>query len=223
MNLPQINFLNDDAAFSLSRAEDNPTIGGVDPLLLGAIVPVVALVLVAGITWFYGAQINSKTEELNQITNQAAALQSQVLALRNQQKQLQEIQARSQAVMNLFDLSKPWSAVLEDLRRRVPANLWLESFTTKDNQIQISGQALDYTQVAAFQLTLGASPFTQTVILQDSSQQVAQKDTLATVSYKLSVRLTNQGLGQFAQTLEETGSVGLLEKLRRLQKERLIP
>jgi len=62
----------------------------------------------------------------------------------------------------------------------------------------------------------------ETVDLVDSSQQAATNDAPATVTYTLSLKLKQQGIGQFASVLEQAGSVGLLEKLRRLQKENLI-
>ncbi|WP_218082661.1 PilN domain-containing protein [Anthocerotibacter panamensis] len=226
MYVPEINFLKDrnteanvdvDTPDTFSNAE-----GGLDPLVIAVMIPVVALGLVAAVTLFYNSQIAAKTNEKADLDNQVAQIQGELNRLQAQQKELQEIQGRSQAVINLFDLSKPWSAVMEDLRRRVPANVWIENFTAKDKTVQVSGRALDYTQVAAFQLTLGASPFVESVEIQDTSQQAAKDDTPATVSYRLNVVLKQQGIGQFASVLEETGSVGLLEKLRRLQKENLV-
>lgn len=228
MYVPEINFLKDRTTDGVldpvGTTIDDPfqEESGVDPLIWAVVVPVIALTLVVGITLYLNNQIGTKTEELATLNGQIATIQGEVAQLKIQEKELQEYQNRSQAVINLFDLSRPWSAVLEDLRRRVPGNVWLENFTTKENAIEIKGRALDFTQIAAFQLTLQDSPFVETVDLVDSTQQAATNDVPATVTYSLNLKLKQQGIGQFANVLEQAGSIGLLEKLRRLQKENLI-
>ncbi|WP_287129538.1 PilN domain-containing protein [Candidatus Cyanaurora vandensis] len=225
MYVPEINFLKDRTTEGVAEplvSESFESEGGLDPLIVAVVLPVAALGLVAAVTLFFNSQIGSKTDELAALNSQIGVVQAEVASLKSQEKELQEYQNRSQAVINLFDLSRPWSAVLEDLRRRVPSSVWLENFTAKENAVQISGRALDYTQVAAFQLTLADSPFVEAVELEDTSQQAATAESPATVSYKLNLKLKQQGIGQFATVLEEAGSIGLLEKLRRLQKENLI-
>jgi len=227
MYIPEINFLKDrtgDVA-PLDEPGQSPFSApeeGLDPLLVAFLACVAFLVIITGTTVYLNNEIGAKTASLAETQGQITAIQGEVQALKAQEAQLQEYQGRSQAVINLFDLSKPWSAVLEDLRRRVPSNVWLENFTAQGTSVDISGRALDYTQVAAFQLTLSASPFVSSVEIQDTSQQPATGNTPSTVSYRLTVALKQQGIGQYAQALEESGSVGLLEKLRRLQKENLI-
>ncbi len=227
MYVPEINFLKDRVdgpgpGFTDEQMDREVEAGGPDFLLIGIAVAVGAFVLVTGATLFYNGQVEAKTAELAQVNSNIQQIQGEVQQLQAQEKQLQEIQARSQAVINLFDLSRPWSAVMEDLRRRVPASLWIENFTAAGNVVQVTGKALDYTQVAAFQLTLESSPFVQSVLIKDASQQPATDLAPATVSYSIEVTLNQQGIGSYATVLEETGSVGLLEKLRRLQKENLI-
>jgi type IV pilus assembly protein PilN len=225
MYVPEINFLRDRTdAVDLPAVEQRyePEPGGFDPLIIAVIVPVVALAIVAVTTLFLNGQIDEKNRQLADTNAQIAAIQGEVTRLQGQQKELAEIQGRSQAVVNLFDLSKPWSAVLEDLRRRVPANVWLEKFSTAQDAVTISGRALDYSQVAAFQLTLSDSPFVQAVTIQDTSKQAGTATAPTTITYTLNVTLKPLGIGQFASALEQTGSVGLLEKLRRLQKENLV-
>jgi type IV pilus assembly protein PilN len=229
MFVPEINFLKD----------RNPDTNGMSfgdqyggessnntPLILAAAIPLAILVLSAGSYVYFGGQLGGKQNDLKTLTADVSGLEGQLTGLRNQQKELQENRDQVQAVIGLYDLSRPWSSVLEDIRRKVPQGVWLEDFATtesadasKEDVLKVKGKALQFQQVANFKLTLERSPFVARVDLGEANLNEASKDQPATVSYSMDINLRQQKLDEVRKTLEETNSVGLLEKLRRLQQE----
>lgn len=229
---PEINFLKDQSAgnaaqggFSEPDFGTNST-GGIDPLLIGVAVPVLALAVVAGLTLFLNTQVSAKTNDVAQLDGRLAQLTQQLSDIENLKKDIETERLRVEAVVNLFDLSRPWSAVLEDLRRRVPEGVWLDSLVTKNTKdgdfIDIEGKALDFQQVAALQLTLKDSPFASDVFIQDTTKEEDKDGGPTLVNYKIQVQLARRKLRELIPTLEATGSVGILEKLRRVQQETLV-
>jgi Tfp pilus assembly protein PilN len=229
MFVPEINFLKDRNP-NMEGASFTDDYGGEGnnntPLILAAAIPLAILVLSAGSYVFFGGQLAAKQNEVKTLTADVSVLESQLTGLRNQQKELQENRDQVQAVIGLYDLSRPWSSVVEDIRRKVPQGVWLEDFVTtkgadatKEDLLKIKGRALNFKQVANFELTLKQSPFISQVTLGETSLTEATKDQPSTVSYSVDVNLKQQKLDEVRKTLEETNSVGLLEKLRRLQQE----
>jgi type IV pilus assembly protein PilN len=229
MFVPEINFLKDRNPDSTGMGFGDEYAGESSnntPLILAAAIPLAILVLSAGSYVYFGGQLGGKQNDLKTLTADVSGMEGQLTGLRNQQKELEENRDQVQAVIGLYDLSRPWSSVLEDIRRKVPQGVWLEDFTTtesadasKDDVLKVKGKALQFQQVANFKLTLERSPFIARVDLGEANLNEAGKDQPATVSYSMDVNLRKQKLDEVRKTLEETNSVGLLEKLRRLQQE----
>ncbi|BAC90376.1 PilN domain-containing protein [Gloeobacter violaceus] len=229
MFTPEINFLKDRTVAAGSDGYTPPAVGaagGPDPLLVGAAVPIAALAVMAGLTLYFNSQVSTKETELNELAGRAALLDRQLNDVRQLRTDIDNERKRVEAVVNLFDLSRPWSAVMEDLRRRVPEGVWLNvlsSATTKEGDIvTLEGFALRFEDVAALQLTLRDSPFVADAIVVDAVKEEGKDGTPATVAYKIEARLTERKLRELVTALEKTGAVGLLEKLRRVQREQLV-
>jgi Tfp pilus assembly protein PilN len=233
MFVPEINFLRDQAgapggapAGYTPAPEFSEAGGGVDPLLVGTAVPIVALVAVAGLTLLFNSQVSAKEGEVASLDGRLGRLNAQVAEMGRLKQEIDSERQRVEAVVNLFDLSRPWSAVLEDLRRRVPEGVWLNSLTSSSGKdgdlVNLEGRALRFEEVAAFQLTLKDSPFVADATIQDATKEEGKDNTPATVAYKMQVRLSQRKLRELVGALEATGSVGILEKLRRVQQEKLV-
>ncbi|AGY57481.1 type IV pilus assembly protein PilM [Gloeobacter kilaueensis] len=230
--VPEINFLKDTAVAAASNgyvpALNTATegIASIDPLLIAAAVPLVSLAVVAALSLIINAQVSSKEATLAELDGKITLLDRQLADVRQLKSDIEAERRRVEAVVDLFDLSRPWSAVLEDLRRRVPKGLWIESLesshTKTGDTINIQGEALRFEEVAAFQLTLKDSPFIADAQLEDADKKDAKDARPATVAYKMQVRLNARKLRELMTALEQTGSAGLLEKLRRVQQEKLV-
>jgi type IV pilus assembly protein PilN len=82
------------------------------------------LPLLAGGLWFYmnqrKASLNAELAALDQELAELGILQTQLQSLQNQ---VQQIENQNQALATVFDRIKPWSAILQDIRERVPAGV----------------------------------------------------------------------------------------------------
>lgn len=145
-----------------------------------------ALVLpgLAGFVWLFLQSQNSQLE------NQIAGLDSQLNSLGIEQKQLQNLQeqanairSQNRALASVFNQIRPWSAMLQDLSDRIPAEVQIQSVkqatppssappapTTQtaaqktptappSSGIELTGMASSFSGVNDFLLTLQQSPF----------------------------------------------------------------
>ncbi len=235
MFVPEINFLKDQpnrpageagGYVAPAQTDFNESTGGIEPLLIGIAVPVLALAAVGGITLFFNSQVSARESTSADLAGQVSQLNGQLAEIATIKKDLESERQRVEAVVNLFDLSRPWSAVMEDLRRRVPQGVWLNSLAASNSKegdfVQLDGKALRFEDVAAFQLTLKDSPFVSDATVQDTTKEESKDGSPTTISYKIKVQLSGRKLRELVTALESTGSVGLLEKLRRVQQEKLV-
>ncbi|MDB9313268.1 PilN domain-containing protein [Spirulina sp. CS-785/01] len=186
-----INFLNDRAAIAapaseeafekkpkrqISLAEWLPAIGG----------GVVAVVLAAGAGgyWLYVQwQQGQLQAELNRLEGDIQQLQAQNQQIQQLQTQVDIAKQQTAGLTTVFTRILPWSAVLADLRDRIPANLQITSISEQapedqDQQpaqngegeaapapslprpsLNIQGYANSYSEVNSFLVTLQRSPF----------------------------------------------------------------
>jgi type IV pilus assembly protein PilN len=123
-----INFLNDrtqrpsEAGLrTATRVKEDPT-----PYYIGGAVAV-ALIAATGGAWFL---LNNQNTELEKrrtdLDNQLTAIQAQLGEVQNVNQQVAQIEAENQALATVFDRIKPWSAVLQDIRDRVPNGIQLD-------------------------------------------------------------------------------------------------
>lgn len=234
MYVPEINFLRDQGGlppgetngFATASSEFAEPTGGLDPLLIGAAVPIVALAAVAGLTLLFNSQVSARESQVATLDTRLSQVNAQIADVNRLKQEIESERQRVEAVVNLFDLSRPWSAVLEDLRRRVPEGVWINSLTSSSSKdgdtVNLEGRALRFEEIAAFQLTLKDSPFISDAVIQDATKEESKDGAPATVAYKIQVKLSGRKLRELVTALESTGSVGILEKLRRVQQEKLV-
>ncbi|MBI4779885.1 MAG: PilN domain-containing protein [Oscillatoriophycideae cyanobacterium NC_groundwater_1537_Pr4_S-0.65um_50_18] len=123
-----VNFLNDRTQRP-SEAGLRPTVVKDDPrpYYIGGGIAVALLAAVGG-AWFL---LNGQNAELEQrrveLDGQLAALQLKLGEEQNFNQQVNQIEAENQALATVFDQIRPWSAVLQDVRDRVPNGIQLDS------------------------------------------------------------------------------------------------
>lgn len=179
-----INFLNDRTerpteVAGPQRPKDSPV-----PLYAGIAVALLLPALAAGL-WFFLQNRNAELERRKaDLDNQLIQVQSQLQAVEAANAEVARIEAQNQALASVFDRIKPWSAILQDIRDRVPAGVQIGLIEqspqtdqpvvappTDPNQppaavpepppakIEISGIATSFDGVNDFLLTLQRSPF----------------------------------------------------------------
>ena len=120
-----INFLNDrlerqvDAtAPRSSAAQDSPR-----PIFLGVGVAALLLGSVVGLWVFLQTRNAALTERQAELDSELAALQAQLSEVDTINQQVSAINTEVDALGSVFNQIKPWSALLQDIRDRVPADV----------------------------------------------------------------------------------------------------
>jgi type IV pilus assembly protein PilN len=124
-----INFLNDRVErpsdmgpAATGVVQDNPV-----PLYVGVAVGVFLPVLALGLWFFLNAQNAELKREEAELDSQLAALQAQLSEVETINSQIARIEAQNRALATVFDRIKPWSAILQDIRDRVPTGVQIDS------------------------------------------------------------------------------------------------
>lgn len=209
-----INFLKDRPEYNRESATrqkaPSATTESRRPLILGLIAAVALPGIALGLLLFLKQQ-NADLEQ------QQAVLDSQLGALANQQKELESINQQikqtkdeAAALAGVFNQIKPWSAMLQDIRDRIPPGVQILNIeqlppdkaataraatrTTPSPQpsaspaapvlgvIQISGLANNFNDVNDFLLVLQKSNFLQASETRLLSSELAPEETLQTLS-----------------------------------------
>ncbi|MEN9252562.1 MAG: PilN domain-containing protein [Thermostichales cyanobacterium BF4_bins_65] len=225
MYTPEINLLRDRALTTTTGAVPIPTekpagsSGGAVAVLAGLLVAGAA---VGSVTYFQmtlAAQLNEITRERDAIAAQVKASEEEVARLTAIKTEFDGISARINAFKSFFNDIQPWSAILEDLRARVPREVWLTSMAVNGNQVTLNGVSLSFEQVNDLQLTLLQSPFVQGVTLSSSQLNPGNETRLASVnfSYTVDLRPLTLASDEVLNTLSRTGSEGLVAKVNILR------
>lgn len=117
-----VNFLNDrqdrpsEAGLGRPRGQRQSSL----PMFLGLVVMVALPALVAGFWLFLQSQNRQLEQQQAELDSQLTALNAQLEVINTINTQVGEIEAENQALATVFDRIKPWSAVLQDIRGRVP-------------------------------------------------------------------------------------------------------
>lgn len=124
-----VNFLNDRTQRPSEAGMRTVTRGVRDdprPYYIGGAVAV-ALLAATGGAWFFLSNQNTELEARRaDLDGQLAALQAQLGEVQNVNQQVSQIESENQALATVFDKIKPWSAVLQDVRDRVPNGVQLD-------------------------------------------------------------------------------------------------
>ncbi len=95
-----------------------------------------------------------------------------------------ELQKKIDIIEGLDRARKGPVRMLDELATHTPDRLWLDSITTKNGEIELSGQSLDNELVAVFLGALGDSPFFENVDL-NSTELADGPDGLKVVKFKI--------------------------------------
>jgi len=183
-----VNFLNDrqerptEAGLSRTRVQRQSSW----PLYLGLAIGIALPALVGGFWLILQNQNQQLAERQAELDGQLTALNAQRDAITSLEAQVQQIETENQALATVFDRIKPWSAVLQDVRGRVPGGVQIntiEQFQAEATQptapppapdgtqaepaptepptssVRIRGYARSFNDVNDFVLTLKRSPF----------------------------------------------------------------
>jgi type IV pilus assembly protein PilN len=255
-----INFLKDRSPAELS--ENKPvkkqiSLDEFKPALLGIGVGALFPVLAFGVLWWLQGQNQGLETAIAQLEQENTKLDGQIADLNKIKGETAGVKEQTQALVSVFDQIRPWSAMLKDLRDRIPANVQIETIkqippviqpanatgpkpSNPAGLLEISGYARSFSDVNDFLLSIGQSkllnaadsristaelidapPITGAVTLETKSQG-NQPDVkikpLQVVKYTIKASLSSVPASELISELEQKGTVGLVERIRSLQK-----
>lgn len=152
-----INFLKDrDAApvgGSEKAAKKAPTrkitVTELIPAFAGAGVGLLALLAAGGAFLYVGFQTADTQEKINILDGQIQALQQKQTEIQQLEAQVAAAQRQTTGLAQVFARILPWSAIIEDVRARIPDGVQLLSFTVEPPSEQEQQSAVAQTAAAA--------------------------------------------------------------------------
>ncbi|MEA5537317.1 PilN domain-containing protein [Crocosphaera sp. XPORK-15E] len=178
-------------------------------------------------------QLSSQTQEnIQQLEGELGKLNAQNKSIEEIEAKVKQNDQEIKSLVQVFDQIRPWSAILQQIKTQIPANVQLTSIKQEEANLTITGFALDYNDLNDFLLTLQSSPLLQadqTVIKEASlseipvSAQNASKDLKIEipqgVKYTLSTVITDRPSSELKRQFEADGAVGLVNRIKTLENK----
>ncbi|WP_103669728.1 PilN domain-containing protein [Pseudanabaena sp. BC1403] len=229
-----INFLSDRIADEAQSIERQP-IADSQFLVYGGAVAVVALAIVGGAFFVLNSQNEGIQQKLSTLTAEESKLNSQITALKSQEAELQAIQARTGELVNLFVGNLPVSAIADDIRKRTPITVQVESITQSSvdatpqapasSMVSLTGKATSYNELNDFLLLLKASPLLEgkeTILVSSALQPATTDKNFTLVNFQIRAAITKKSPADILPALQKTGADGLVTRVNLLKQQGVI-
>ena len=222
--------------------------GDLTPLYIGGAVAVFSLVLV-GTSWFILQGQNSKLEgEIAVLDQENQKLEAEIGSINKIRQEIAQVKSETQALVTVFDQIRPWSAMLQDVKERIPATAQLENVkqiaapapasststpgqpqASSNGAIEVGGFARSFNDVNDFLLTLQQSRFFKPTETRINTAELVDATlpgvTLPPgvklpkiVKYTIQSSLSDVPASELMRELEQKGTVGLVARIRSLQQ-----
>ena len=248
-----INFLNDRPGAKKQgggEKKNRPSlpVGGMTPIYIGVAVAIFFPALFGTALWFVQAQTASVDEKIALLEQENQQLEAKIGDIKQIKAQTDSIKSENQALVSVFDQIKPWSAMLQVVRDRIPATVRIESIkqtppeTVAQGQsapnraggIEISGTARSFNDVNDFLLSLKQSPFFKSAEGKIVTAQLADSPipqglpagvtvkVPSVVKYTIVSKLSDVPASELMRELQQKGTVELVARIRSLQRTGVI-
>ncbi len=233
-----INFLSDRAAIESQGVERQP-IADTQFLIYGGGVALVALTLVGGAFLVLTATYDGIQQELATLTAKETQLNDKLKSLKGQEEQLQAVKARTGQLLTLFVGNFPINAVLDDIRKRTPISVQVNSISQTASAasadpknpsaagsiIALDGKAENFNELNDFMLLLKASPLLngeKTKLVSSTLQQATADKNFTLVNFKIEAVLTSKSPAELLPELQKAGADGLVARVNLLRQQGVI-
>lgn len=223
--------------------------GNLTPIYLGLALGVFLPAVVGGVLWLLQGKNAELEQKLAQLDQENKKLETQVGAIKKIRDETSQVKGETQALVTVFDQIRPWSAMLQDLRDRIPAAVQIETvkqtppIAPEKGQpspnpaggIEISGLARSFNDVNDFLLTLQQSQFLKsseskimTAELVNAPLSPDRKKTDVSipppqvVKYTIKSTMSDIPASELIQELEKKGTVGLVTRIHSIQQTGVI-
>jgi len=240
-----INFLKDRPEYGAAAAAPRRAAAtGSLPLILGLLVGLIPVAGAFGLMFFLQSQNATLTAESGALDATLADLQKSQEEATAINEQIAGINSVTTDFINVFNLIKPWSAVLQSLSDQVPSGVQFNSIQETETGVNITGLAQSHDQVNDFILSLQRSPLFDAkavtltesklvdnpteVTLQELATQPGEGTQTApptievtlpqVVEYSIAAQFTTVGASEILKELDSKGAVGLVARIEALRK-----
>jgi type IV pilus assembly protein PilN len=251
-----VNFLKDRPAYQKKPERKGgitlklPT-GNLTPVYLGVGLGI-GLPVLLGVTWWL---LQGKIVELEgttaQLDQESKRLDTEIGNLNKIKAETIAVKGETQALVTVFDQIRPWSAMLQDLRDRIPTAVQIETIkqippiAAVEGQpapnpaggLEITGLARSFNDVNDFLLSLQQSRFlkstesriiTATLVdapLTPGAEQPPSGVIIKppqVVKYTIQSSMSDVPASELIRELEKKGTVGLVTRIRSMQQTGVI-
>lgn len=218
--------------------------GSMTPIYIGVAVALLFPALIGAVLSYLQGQNANIEEQIASLEQQNQELESKIGNIKKIRQQTNVIKTETQALVGVFDQIRPWSAMLQVLRERIPAKVRIENIKqirpetrreagatpNSPGGIEIIGSARSFNDVNDFLLSLQQSPFfksaegkivTAELIDGPLPQGLPEGVTIKPpkiVKYTIVTSLSDVPASELMRELEQKGTVGLVARIRNLQK-----
>jgi type IV pilus assembly protein PilN len=222
-----INFLDDDSRKgSEAFAVEAQPLADSQFILIGGGVALVALAIAGGFWYFIDQKVQEQNAKIATLTSEETVLDTKLKELAAVEGSVKQIEAQTQALVNLFVEDIPISSIMTEVRSRTVANVRIKDLNQDGKSLKVTGDAKKYDDVTDFVLLLKASPLVESegVKLISATQQPEDKETkIALVSFDITVPLSKKNAIDLLPELERTGAQGAVSRIRLLQDKEVLP
>lgn len=241
-----VNFLKDRPIYGKQtekKAKVTLPAGDKTPIYIGVAVAVFFPALLGTVLWVVQGQNANIDDKIAALEQENQQLESKIGNIKQIKQETNTIKGETQALVGVFDQIRPWSAMLQVLRDRIPAKVRIESVkqiapdnpgegesTNPAGGIEISGIASSFYDVNDFLISLQQSPFFKSTDgkivtaelvdaqLPDGLPEGAIIKPDKVVKYTISTNLSDVPASELMRELEQKGTVGLVARIRSLQR-----
>ncbi|OUL37753.1 fimbrial protein [Nostoc sp. T09] len=247
-----INFLKDRPSFQKKSSRQGGIklpVGNLTPMYLGVAIGICFPTVAAGAWWLLEAKNVELEQKVAQLDQENKRLDTEIGNINKIKEQTNKIKGETQALVTVFDQIRPWSAMLQDLRDRIPARVQIENVKqippvapapgqppgNPAGGIEITGLARSFNDVNDFLLTLQQSRFlksseskiiTAELVNAPLPEGAAKNDVkippIQIVKYTIQSSLSDVPASELIRELEQKGTVGLVTRIRSLQQTGVI-
>jgi type IV pilus assembly protein PilN len=208
--------------------------------------------LLAGlILWFLQAKNAELAQNITQLEQQKQQLDIQIGDINKIKEEIKTIKGETQVLVTVFDQIRPWSAMLQDLRDRIPATVQIDHIkqlppiapekgqppANPSGGLELTGFARSFNDVNDFLLTLQQSQFlksTETKIMTSELVDAPLRPGTTpsktgipvkppqVVKYTIQSSMSDVPASQLIRDLEQKGTVGLVTRIHSLQQTGVI-
>ncbi len=158
------------------------------PRLLVVLAFVAVLAATALMTIYMELRNARVRAQIDEVNARIEELKPQVAEVEALQRQIADARKKEQLLRQLDSLRIPWDKVLTELRKVIPADVWLIRIEAKgDGNLSFNGFGMSYEAVARFMVNLDASPMFEGADLSVGQRQAQGREQV--VNFSVSTHL----------------------------------